>query len=169
MPDKLWFDFKIKDTFQQDPVKYIPAAKAIIYQNNQLLMVTSNKNDVTFPGGRSNDGEALWDVLKREVLEETGHEIQNPKLVGQILHHAIARKNPNAIVRYHYHYYLVDLKDEVKKPLHLDAYESDLEMKPIWLSIDKAIQMNKKAIDHQNINKWTQREYQVLNLIKPHF
>lgn len=37
---------------------------------------------VTFPGGHVEDGESFHDSVVREVLEETGLTIRNPKLCG---------------------------------------------------------------------------------------
>jgi 8-oxo-dGTP diphosphatase len=58
------------------------AAKGFIFYNNKLLLVKRRSNDVQMPGiwevpgGRLEDGENPVSGLKREILEETGLDIE---------------------------------------------------------------------------------------------
>lgn len=50
--------------------------KAFIIHDQKLLVMTSEKYGIDFPGGRIKEGEKDFEAeLKREVLEETGLEI----------------------------------------------------------------------------------------------
>lgn len=60
------------------------AARAIIIQNNKILVMHRNKHGTqyyTLVGGRVNDDETLEEGLKREVREETGLEVTSARLV----------------------------------------------------------------------------------------
>src|SRR3712207_6371492 len=62
------------------------AIGAIVIHNDALLMVQRasdpGKGLWSLPGGRVEHGEYLADALKREVLEETGLEVEVGKLAG---------------------------------------------------------------------------------------
>ncbi|MBW3114644.1 MULTISPECIES: NUDIX domain-containing protein [Bacillaceae] len=61
------------------------SAKAIIIQNNKILL-TKNKDDdgifYLFPGGGQEKGETLHEALIRECIEETGEVVA----VGELVH-----------------------------------------------------------------------------------
>jgi len=60
------------------------AARAIIIENNQILVMQRDKNGLqyfTLVGGGVKEGEALEDAVKREVKEETGLDITSTRLV----------------------------------------------------------------------------------------
>lgn len=57
----------------------------LIEDGNRLLLQNRVKNDwkgYTFPGGHVEQGESFVDAVKREMKEETGLDILNPRLVG---------------------------------------------------------------------------------------
>ena len=57
---------------------HIVAAGAVVLneQGEVLLIKDDRRNSWTFPGGIVEEGEGLLDGVKREVLEETGIEIE---------------------------------------------------------------------------------------------
>jgi 8-oxo-dGTP diphosphatase len=75
------------------PVPYITSVRCIVLKPGCVLTVR-NARDHThiLPGGRREPGEAMEETLRREVLEETGWEIQDPALLGLMHFHHLSPK-----------------------------------------------------------------------------
>ena len=58
------------------PTHIIAAAGVVLNENGELLLVNTPRHGWVFPGGIVEVGENLIDGVKREVLEETGVEIE---------------------------------------------------------------------------------------------
>lgn len=57
----------------------------MLYDNDKLLLQNRLKKDwcgITFPGGHVNKNESFVNAVTREMKEETGLDIYNPKLCG---------------------------------------------------------------------------------------
>ncbi len=57
----------------------------MLYDNDKLLLQDRLKNNwcgITFPGGHVNKNESFVNAVIREMKEETGLDIYNPKLCG---------------------------------------------------------------------------------------
>ena len=57
----------------------------MIYRDDQILLQNRKKADwqgYTFPGGHVEPNESFTDAVIREMKEETGLDIKNPKLCG---------------------------------------------------------------------------------------
>ena len=74
------FGNKIK--VPKEKFKFRTSAYGIIKNDNKLLLVnTRSSGKWFFPGGEVEIGESLEDTIKREVMEETGIEIEVEKFL----------------------------------------------------------------------------------------
>ena len=62
------------------PTHIIAAAGIVINDNDEILMVNTHRGGWVFPGGQVEVGENVIDAVKREVMEETGIDIE----VGEV-------------------------------------------------------------------------------------
>ena len=62
------------------PTHIIASAGVVINDDDEILLVNSNHYGWMFPGGQVEVGENAIDAVKREVMEETGIEIEVEKL-----------------------------------------------------------------------------------------
>ncbi len=63
----------------EDITETVIRTKALIINNNNIIL--GNENDILqFPGGHLEENETLKECLKREVLEETGIEIDDNEI-----------------------------------------------------------------------------------------
>lgn len=58
------------------PVHIIAAAGIVLNENDEILMVKSHNAGWVFPGGQVEVGENVIDGVKREIMEETGIEVE---------------------------------------------------------------------------------------------
>ncbi len=63
----------------------ILAVLCLVYHEDKILLqnrVAHNWPGVTFPGGHVEQGESFVEAIKREIKEETGLSIKNPRICG---------------------------------------------------------------------------------------
>lgn len=157
---------KIKDPKIKIANRY--AARAIVIQDNKILMVHTNKGDYKFPGGGIKKAESHEEALRREVTEETGYIVDQMQEQAGI----IVQRNPNqfdtgGIFQMTSYYYFCNVKSD-KTEQHLDKYEQDQEFSPVWIDIDEVIAKNEAILTQKNsqINPWVYRETLALRRIK---
>ena len=93
-----------------------------------------SRNYYETPGGGFKKYETSKQAVKREVLEETGYEIEIISPIGIVddYYNLIHRHNRNF-------YFLCKTKKYVGK--HLEEYESSMIEKLVWVDIDEAIKL----------------------------
>lgn len=146
------------------------ACKAVIRKNNEILLIHTNKGDYKFPGGGYKNGESLKECLFREIMEETGYKLVNiGDLLGYVIEQNHDKYEPEKYFTMESEYYSVEIDDSRQDLQNLDDYEKDLNFKPVFIDINKAIQNNQNILKDNNKdqNPWVKRETEVLyNLIK---
>lgn len=67
-------------SYTNSPRHILVASCLVRNEANQVLLVKHFKRGWELPQGRIENGEALLDALQREVMEETGLTVANPRL-----------------------------------------------------------------------------------------
>jgi ADP-ribose pyrophosphatase YjhB (NUDIX family) len=148
-------------------IKNREAVRAVIIQDNKILLVHSNLGDNKFPGGGVEKNESHSDGLLREVAEETGYiNCVVKEKIGVVIERRIDEYYKNAYFQMTSHYYLCELTNGKKVAQQLDDYECAQEYKPKWLTLDDALKQNQKAINQFEKNTWINRENFVLKELK---
>ncbi|MCM3737571.1 NUDIX domain-containing protein [Bacillus cytotoxicus] len=143
-------------------INYREAVRAIIMQDNKILLVHSNLGDYIFPGGGVEKNETHAEGLIREVAEETGYlncVIKNK--MGVVVERYIDEYDENAIFQMTSHYYFCELNGE-KTAQKLEGYELEQGYTPQWVKLGDAINQNEKIINQCERNWWIHRENYVL-------
>ena len=98
-----------------------------------------SRNYYETPGGGKKKDETILKALHREMLEETGYEVEVIKELGMVndYYNLIHRENKN-------YYYLCKIKSYKGKKL--EEYEKTMIEKLVWMDIDEAIKV------YQNMN-----------------
>jgi ADP-ribose pyrophosphatase YjhB (NUDIX family) len=122
-----------------DQLVWRPAAYAIVIHDGKILLTKQHKA-FHLPGGGINLGEMPEAGVIREVHEETGLEVNNPRLVGSISGFFTQTSKLTTDIK-HVHsillYYRCDL---VGGELSIDGFEDDEKVigdLPEWIPIDQ--------------------------------
>ncbi len=142
------------------------AVRAVVIKNDNVLLLSSNRGDLKFPGGGIEADESYEAALEREMREETGFKsIEVVKKLGVVSERKIDDYDENHVFEMISHYYTCHVTGE-KEQQNLDDYEAELEFKPTWVSIDEAIRLNNIYItNNPDQPGWAKRENMVLELL----
>lgn len=81
---------------EQPPLPLVTSVRAIVLREDKVVVVKDGEDSYhVFPGGRREAGETVMDTLERELLEETGWSIANPRYFGFAHFHHTAPKVPD--------------------------------------------------------------------------
>lgn len=146
------------------------AVRGVVVQNNNILLIHSNKGDYKFPGGGIEQDESHSDALLREIAEETGYtNCLVKEKIGVVIEGHMDEYEESAYFKMTSHYYMCELAGEEKIAQQLDEYEYEQGFTPKWISIDVAIEGNEKIMVQSPTNRWVFRESFVLKELKKHF
>lgn len=76
------------------PLTYITSVRSIVIRGERVLVLRNPDETHIMPGGRREAGETLEQTMRREVLEETGWELQPVTVLGFIHFHHLTLKPP---------------------------------------------------------------------------
>lgn len=124
--------------FSKEKINKLPIRKKVrglIFKNkNTIVCIEENgygvKHLLKLPGGSIEKNESSIKAIKREILEETGYEIDDIKCLGYI-------ENIRREYAIHIIYYMAKTKGK-KQKLKLTEEELKVETKPIEIDIKKA-------------------------------
>ena len=144
------------------------AVRGIISRDGKLLMIYSPVNgDYKFPGGGIEAGEPHLETLRRELLEEAGATLtQVTGEFGKTIEYANAFDDDFDTYKQASYYYFCEIDVEMGE-LNLEDYEEELGFQPVWVSIEQALETNKKVLTESNPAPWwTRREIFILELLQ---
>lgn len=155
--------FMSGDCSNRDGYLLRKAVRAVVVHRNKLLLISTNRGDYKFPGGGIEHGESHSEALVREVLEETGYHVNKVhELLGVTSERRPDIYDSTKIFEMVSYYYRCDIGN-VQEPQTLCGYEIELEMAPVWLSIQEALAENQQVIaKNDDVNPWLERESYVM-------
>lgn len=117
-----------------------PSAYGIVIREQKILLVKEN-GKFHLPGGGVDLGEDPIDAVVRELKEETGVAVANPKLINAASSFFAWKQLDNENDISHAQslllYYSCDYKDTNESDIKLDDYEKAAGLKPEWVDISE--------------------------------
>lgn len=142
------------------------AVRGIILMNGKILMVKDSFDEVKLPGGGMEKGENEQDTLIREVAEETGYTVipQSIRPFGEVYERRLSTHEP-MIWSHTSRIYFCGVEGQPASCAYTPN-EKKHGFRPVTLTVDEAIEKNRKMIEREGENVWNQREYKTLLLLK---
>lgn len=113
------------------PYRQRPGAYAVAMRDQQVLVVDAPEGRY-LPGGALDGDETALQALRREVLEETGHELLAAEYLGHANQLIVARSTGEAIEKVGHFFSAVVSDEAVAAPVEADHAAH-------WVDIDEAI------------------------------
>jgi 8-oxo-dGTP diphosphatase len=131
------------------PLDLVTSVRALVRQDDQILVVRDPVSVHILPGGRREPDEILLRTLEREVLEETGWTIREPRLLGLVYFQHLTPKP--ADYRYPYPDFLhlvyvatADRYDAAQR--EVDGYELEASFQPLATVATLPISQGERAL-----------------------
>lgn len=143
------------------------AVRAIIMEQEQILMVRSNRGYYKLPGGGVEEGESLAEALQREVAEETGfRECRILEELGTVSEQRPDQSVADAYFHMESHHFLCQLGTSEQFEQSLVGYELEEGYRPVWIAIREAIDVNNRVYEADKSNVFIPRENFVLEWLQ---
>jgi 8-oxo-dGTP diphosphatase len=136
--------------------KYRPGAYAVVFDAHQRVVVVKNGYGNYFlPGGGADPGETMEEALRREVLEESGYDIEIHRKLGEATE-CFWSEIGQRYFEAHGHFYTASFGERVREPIDDDHVL-------IWLTTEQAA----KRLSRES-QAWAVRQaVESKNVIKP--
>lgn len=130
------------------------AARAIVFdKENNVALLHASKNDYyKLPGGGIEDGEDIMEALNREIKEEAGCSIKNIKELGEIEEY----RNIDSLHQISF-CFVAEVDGDKGEPQFTQS-ETEEGFKPVWMSIDQAIE----TLENKNISEFIRAKFMVM-------
>jgi len=141
------------------------AFRAIIFKDDKILMIKSMKyGEMKFPGGGRETAENAYDVLQREVMEETGYKIKTRvKPYASTLEYARDFKGEYDLFIQDSRYYICKIYEE-QLPTSYSDYEVEYGYFPLWTTLEEAIE-NNQHVDSNDLIPWRERDTEMMRIL----
>ncbi len=145
------------------------SARAFVHQDGKILVTYLGAiGEYKIPGGGVEPGETIIQALEREVLEETGHEIEQIlEPIGKIIHIRADKDYPDEIFEQINYYYLCKASEK-KQAIKPSENEIRYEIESCWEDIDKIIMTNKRNL-HRSQARFSVRELFMFEYFKQNY
>jgi len=111
---------------------YRPGAYAVVFDADQRVAVAKNKYGYYFLlGGGAESSETMEETLHREVLEESGYDIQIHRKLGEAIE-CFWAENDQRHFEVHGHFYAASFGQRVREPVN-DHHVL------VWLTAEEAV------------------------------
>ena len=141
---------------EKDITETVIRTKALIINNGNILIENEN-NVYQFPGGHLEDGESFNDCLKREILEETGIEIEDREIDRPFMKVTFMNKDwpdvgKNRKAEIYYYAINTNKKTDLSKTNHTEnEFKNNYKIEEF--NINEAIQKIQENIPKNEKNK----------------
>lgn len=135
------FGLELEDIRNRKTYKNI-SGRGLVYREGRYLMLTTNRGDVIFPGGRVESGESFKMACCREVLEETGYQvIGESNYLGHCVTRRDDRYDKGAVYEIEDRFYICQVGEACIEP-NYTASEKKWDLKPKWMTQSEIAEMN---------------------------
>ena len=141
---------------ENDITEIVIRVKALIINNNEILLGNEN-NILQFPGGHLEEGEDFEDCLKREIMEETGIEINVDEIERPFMKITYLNKDWPEVGKNRkseiYYYLIKTIKEPDMTKTNYTEHEKQGDFKIEKIPLNSAVDIIKKNISNNEKNK----------------